>query len=127
VIADRHARYFGAELNERSLVAGNDAELGKMRFDDWLGRTAHSIPDPQRQLPLGAGATNQRAPLKEDELRVSDVPSGSVLLLGDVAVFSVEGGFCATQASCTHWQAPLSDRVNLLARCTCEPRGAMFR
>ena len=45
--------------------------------------------------------------LKENEFRVSDVPPGSVLLLmGNVAVFGVAGGFCATQASCTHRGGP---------------------
>jgi hypothetical protein len=36
VVADPHARYFGTELAERSLVAGPDAQLGVTRFDDWL-------------------------------------------------------------------------------------------
>ena len=36
VISDPHARYFGAELSERSLVPGDDAILGETRFDDWL-------------------------------------------------------------------------------------------
>jgi hypothetical protein len=40
VIADPHARYYGAELNERSLVPGDDAQLGKIRFEDWLSRSA---------------------------------------------------------------------------------------
>src|SRR5262249_8890752 len=35
VIVDRHARYFGTELDERSLVAGDEAALGEIRFDDW--------------------------------------------------------------------------------------------
>jgi uncharacterized protein YbjT (DUF2867 family) len=39
VIADPHARYFGAELQERSLVPDGDAILGKTRFDDWLSRS----------------------------------------------------------------------------------------
>jgi uncharacterized protein YbjT (DUF2867 family) len=38
VILDPHARYFGAQLNERSLIAGDEAELGELRFDDWIGR-----------------------------------------------------------------------------------------
>ena len=38
VIADPHARYFGTELRERSLVPGNGALLGAIRFDDWLSR-----------------------------------------------------------------------------------------
>ncbi|HEX5437798.1 MAG TPA: SDR family oxidoreductase [Gemmatimonadaceae bacterium] len=40
VVADPHARYFGAELSERSLVPGPDARLGKTRFEDWLKQTA---------------------------------------------------------------------------------------
>ena len=40
VVADRHARYFGAELDERSLVPGGDATLGEMRFEAWLSQSA---------------------------------------------------------------------------------------
>jgi uncharacterized protein YbjT (DUF2867 family) len=36
VIADPGARYFGAVLGERTLVAGEGAELAATRFDDWL-------------------------------------------------------------------------------------------
>jgi uncharacterized protein YbjT (DUF2867 family) len=36
VVADPHARYFGTELSERSLVAGAAARLGKVHFEDWL-------------------------------------------------------------------------------------------
>ena len=36
VIADAHARYFGAELNDQSLTAGNNARIGSKRFEDWL-------------------------------------------------------------------------------------------
>jgi uncharacterized protein YbjT (DUF2867 family) len=39
VVADPHARYFGAELAERSLVPGPDAQLGTARFDDWLAQS----------------------------------------------------------------------------------------
>src|SRR3546814_2412843 len=39
VIADVHARYFGAELNDRSLTPGDHPRLGSTRFEDWLGRT----------------------------------------------------------------------------------------
>jgi uncharacterized protein YbjT (DUF2867 family) len=40
VVADPHARYFGAELAERSLVPGDDARLGGIRFEDWLAQPA---------------------------------------------------------------------------------------
>jgi uncharacterized protein YbjT (DUF2867 family) len=42
VVADPHARYFGTELSEGSLVAGSGARLGKVRFEDWLSQPAAS-------------------------------------------------------------------------------------
>jgi|SRR5580692_1732936 uncharacterized protein YbjT (DUF2867 family) len=36
VIADPHARYSGAEVNDRSLVPGKNAQLGETRFETWL-------------------------------------------------------------------------------------------
>jgi uncharacterized protein YbjT (DUF2867 family) len=36
VIADVHARYFGTELNDRSLTPGDHPRLGSTRFEDWL-------------------------------------------------------------------------------------------
>jgi uncharacterized protein YbjT (DUF2867 family) len=38
VVADPHARYYGAELGERTLVADNSAAIGKTRFEDWLSQ-----------------------------------------------------------------------------------------
>ena len=40
VVVDAHARYFGAELDERSLVPIGDARLGEIRFEEWLGQPA---------------------------------------------------------------------------------------
>jgi uncharacterized protein YbjT (DUF2867 family) len=40
VVVDTTARYFGAELNDRSLTPGDKARLGKIRFDEWLKRAA---------------------------------------------------------------------------------------
>jgi hypothetical protein len=40
VIADPQARYFGAELGERTLLPGDDARLGTTRFEDWLRQPA---------------------------------------------------------------------------------------
>jgi len=45
VVADPHARYFGAELGERALVPEANARLGEIRFEDWLAQSAvPSIP-----------------------------------------------------------------------------------
>src|SRR6185436_9099897 len=38
VIVDPHARYFGAELDERSLIPADDARLGEIRFLEWLNQ-----------------------------------------------------------------------------------------
>ena len=42
VVADFHARYFGTELSDESLVPGNTARRGQTRFDAWLGRATGS-------------------------------------------------------------------------------------
>ena len=47
VMADPHARYFGTELGELSLVPIGDAKLGEIRFEDLLGQ---SVPKP---MPAG--------------------------------------------------------------------------
>lgn len=58
VIADPRPRYFGADISERTLVPGDDAQLGEMHFEDWLSRS--SIPDSH---PLAARPA-QQSPLK---------------------------------------------------------------
>ena len=40
VVVDAKARYFGTELNDRSLTPGANPRIGKIRFDEWLNRTA---------------------------------------------------------------------------------------
>jgi uncharacterized protein YbjT (DUF2867 family) len=50
VVADPHARYFGAELGERSLIPADDARLGEIRLEEWLNERA----------PVVAAATGRR-------------------------------------------------------------------
>ena len=40
VVADPRARYFGAELQERTLLPRNAVHLGEIRFNDWLAQPA---------------------------------------------------------------------------------------
>jgi uncharacterized protein YbjT (DUF2867 family)/nitrite reductase/ring-hydroxylating ferredoxin subunit len=120
VIVDAHARYFGAQPGERYLMAGDEAELGEIRFDDWLRHMAIDGPD------ASAGAPIERASLEQNEFRVSDVPHGSVLLMGDIAVFSVAGGFCATQSTCPHRGGPLSEGTVDDTTVTCPLHGSQF-
>jgi len=39
VVADPHVRYYGAELDDRSLVPGEDARIAPTRFEDWLAQS----------------------------------------------------------------------------------------
>ena len=63
---------------------------------------------------------------RENEFLVSDVPPGSVLLVGNVAVFNVAGRFCATQASCTHRGGPLNEGPIDDTTVTCPLHGSQF-
>lgn len=58
VIVDPHARYFGTELSERSLVPSDGATLGETRFADWVSRSASQVPPPKPQ-PTAAAAGSQ--------------------------------------------------------------------
>jgi uncharacterized protein YbjT (DUF2867 family) len=57
VIADPHARYFGTELSERSLVPGDGAQLGETRFEEWLSLSASQIPPANPQPTAVADAS----------------------------------------------------------------------
>jgi len=121
VIADPQAPYFGAELSESSLVPTGEAQLGKTRFEDWLKNQVASPPSQP-----ATAAASERKTLNENEFRVSDVPPGSALLVGEVAVFNVAGRFCATQEKCTHRQGPLSKGALEGSTVTCPLHGSQF-
>lgn len=55
VIADPHARYFGTELSEYSLVPGDGALIAETRFQDWLMA-------PRSQQPTAVAAASKGAP-----------------------------------------------------------------
>ena len=38
VVTDIHARYFGAELNDKSLTPGDNPHIGRTSFEAWLAR-----------------------------------------------------------------------------------------
>jgi uncharacterized protein YbjT (DUF2867 family) len=42
VVADPKARYFGVELQERTLLPTNAVHVGEIRFNDWLARPARA-------------------------------------------------------------------------------------
>ncbi len=59
VISDPHARYFGGELSERTLVPGNDARLSETRFESWLSQPARQIPNTSLQPAARTGRRDQ--------------------------------------------------------------------
>jgi uncharacterized protein YbjT (DUF2867 family)/nitrite reductase/ring-hydroxylating ferredoxin subunit len=126
VVADPDARYFGAELSERTLVPGDDARLGETRFEDWLNQTAGQTQNKAPQPAVAVASAGKPVGLRENEFRVSDVPPGTALLVGDVAVFNVGGSFCATQDKCTHRLGPLSKGKLDGSTVTCPYHGAQF-
>ena len=46
VLSDPSARYFGAVVGERTLVPGDDASLGEIKFEDWLRQSAAATAVP---------------------------------------------------------------------------------
>lgn len=57
VVVDPHARYFGTELSERSLVPDDDSLVGETRFEDWLNDPASQAPPSPR--PTAAAAASK--------------------------------------------------------------------
>jgi nitrite reductase/ring-hydroxylating ferredoxin subunit len=89
------------------------------------GAVVLQIPD--RTAPLAAAAPPiGPVTLKDNEFHVSEVPPGSALLVGNTAVFNVDGTFCATQDECTHKQGPLSEGELDGSTVTCPYHGAQF-
>jgi len=121
VVADPHAKYFGTELSERSIVPDDNAQLGETRFEDWLNDSGSQAPNARPTTAAPNPAT-----LKANEFWANEVPPGSALLVGETAVFNVNGGFCATQNKCTHRQGPLSKGKVDGSTVTCPLHGSQF-
>jgi uncharacterized protein YbjT (DUF2867 family) len=57
VVADVHARYFGAELNDQSLIPGDNPRIAPTRFEDWLDRSI-----PQKEVSEAGSAPRSSRP-----------------------------------------------------------------
>ena len=57
VIADPNALYSGAKLSERTLLPGNNAQLGETHFETWLAQPAAQIPSAPQ--PTGVAVVNK--------------------------------------------------------------------
>ncbi|HZS60824.1 MAG TPA: cupin domain-containing protein [Gemmatimonadaceae bacterium] len=126
VVADPAARYFGAELNEYSLVPADGAKLGDIRFEDWLTATAPSeTPEPKitpvitHDLPDIAGKealilTVDYAPGAADMPHRHNADAFVYVLEGSV-VEQVKGGEPVTlTAGQTFYEGP--DDIHLVGR-----------
>jgi nitrite reductase/ring-hydroxylating ferredoxin subunit len=71
-------------------------------------------------------STTETETLKHNEFRANDIPPGSAALVGDVAVFNIDGRFCATQSRCTHRQGSLNEGTLAGSTVTCPLHGAQF-
>ena len=60
VVVDPHARYFGAELGERSLVPAGEARLGEIHFQEWQQGQSTAMSGPDRQLTVMRPPTGTR-------------------------------------------------------------------
>jgi uncharacterized protein YbjT (DUF2867 family) len=60
VISDPHARYFGIEVSERTLVPNDDARLGETRFEDWLSHATKQLPKTSAAGISAAKANNEK-------------------------------------------------------------------
>jgi uncharacterized protein YbjT (DUF2867 family) len=58
VMTDLHARYFGAELSEDTLIPDDGAIIGVGRFDDWLRVSSISSSAERPRLPATRYDTN---------------------------------------------------------------------
>ncbi|HEV2399602.1 MAG TPA: SDR family oxidoreductase [Candidatus Sulfotelmatobacter sp.] len=65
VIADPNARYAGAKLSEKTLVPGNNARLGEIRFETWLTQQAEQIPSAQPHATGVAVLTSEKESRKK--------------------------------------------------------------
>ena len=72
VVTDDNAGYFGIEVNDQSLVPGNNPRLGPMHFEEWLSRTT----------PQKAAIERQSAPASNLSRKVAKVVA--LLLCGIV-------------------------------------------
>jgi nitrite reductase/ring-hydroxylating ferredoxin subunit len=98
---------------------------GRQSRNEERTRNAQLVSNCPKRLVIDMKLIEPRV-LKENEFWVSDLPHGSALLLGDVAVFNVGGTFCATQARCTHRQGPLAEGKLEGSTVTCPLHGAQF-
>ena len=69
---------------------------------------------------------SEPTPPRTGEFKTSQVPPGTALLVGAVAVFNAGGRLCAAQAKCTHRGGPLNEGPLDGSTVTCPWHGSQF-
>ena len=59
VVADPEARYSGARLDEKTLVPGNAARLGKTTYEEWFAQSAKPVTSAKSQSAGDAAARSR--------------------------------------------------------------------
>lgn len=90
------------------------------------GKPALRIPNAAAEPMARPAASSEPTAPKSGEFQMSEVPPGSALLVGAVAVFNVAGRVCATQARCTHRGGPLNEGALDGSTVTCPWHGSQF-
>jgi uncharacterized protein YbjT (DUF2867 family) len=62
VVTDPHARYYGIEVKERTLVPEDNAKRGKIRFEDWLAHSTTQSPSASAQATGAAVGSEEEKP-----------------------------------------------------------------
>ena len=105
VIADPHARYFGAELSERTLVPGDDARLGETRFEDWLSQSGTSSSD---KVPLVTDMPTQVSAVQTTAAHDAAHRTCARRIQGDAGAASHSAPGCPTGSACPMMSQTLS-------------------
>ena len=82
VITDAQALYYGIEVNDQSLVPGDDPRLGATRFDEWLRRSTRQQP-----VKEASPATSSTLPASQKVARAA------LLFLCGIAALCVSSGY----------------------------------
>ncbi|WP_390905460.1 Rieske (2Fe-2S) protein [Occallatibacter riparius] len=114
------------------------------RFEELPGLCVNQGPNPEgltanrsksaripmqinrHQTEVSPSTNEESGMLNKNQFRMSELPPGSALPVGEAAVFNIAGKFCATQARCTHRGGPLSEGHLDGSTVTCPWHGAQF-
>lgn len=102
---------FQYDIKTGEFLSDHSACLDTYAVSIEAGQVVVAVPEVQ-PAPVEVAAPPPTAPrptLKSNEFWLEDVAPGVMTLVGDVAVYNVDGTFYATDNACTHKQGPLNE------------------